>query len=337
VSKIAKKFYEWCEGKKPETDSGEVQKQVRVDGVVHNRNEQKKQTDFKEAGRTSSVPRNEHVTGSLGRVELTEETPDGKLITHVKGVPAPVDEAPPVKIGTADSKKRIPLPPKALIAYRQDMEGESYMRRPTASTINSWKDDANYRPERNPDKIAKDNWELLEQFLNGTGKTTQLHSDRGDLLLEQFIQSPGSQAMRDQFAKGGYPAHTDKLGYGSLQAFVDTVAKPLIDSAGSGFSNLLDENHWGNVTTQIGGFGNPPKDSSYAWATATATATRCNATGQVDPFGNHVQYQMINVAGRQSFAYHADHDFLPGTEGPQRSIIQVFRWTEPLSTSTNSK
>jgi hypothetical protein len=334
VSEIARKFYELMNGKKPESDSGEVPKQPQVDSIGHNRREQKKQADYKEAGRTSSEPREKGVSGYFGRVELTEQTDDGNILVHVKGVPAPVDETQSTKLPD-DSEKRIPLPPETLIAYRQDMEGESYMRRPAASTINSWKDDANYRPDRETDKIAKANWELLEQFLNGTGKTTQLHSDRGDPQLQQFIQSPGAQAMRDQFAKGGYPAYTDKLGYGSIQAFVDTVAKPLIDSAGSGFSNLLDETHWGNVTTQIGGFGNPPQDSPYAWA--TATATRCNAAGQLDPSGNHVQYQMINVAGRKSFAYHADHDFPPGTEGPQRSIIQIFRWTEPLSTFTNSK
>jgi hypothetical protein len=103
VSEIAKKFYEWCEGKKPESNSGEAQKQVQVDGVAHNRREQKKQADFKEAGRTSSVSRNEHVTGSLGRVELTEVTPDGKIITHVRGVPAPAQEAQATKLPAESS------------------------------------------------------------------------------------------------------------------------------------------------------------------------------------------------------------------------------------------
>jgi hypothetical protein len=98
VSDIAKKFYEWCEGKKPESDSAEVRKQVQVDGVAHNRQEQEKQADFKEAGRTNSKPRNEGVSGHFGRVELTEETPDGKIITHVKGVPAPDSEAQSAKL-----------------------------------------------------------------------------------------------------------------------------------------------------------------------------------------------------------------------------------------------
>ncbi|CAM5999221.1 unnamed protein product [Sphagnum balticum] len=104
VSEIAKKFYELVEGKKPESDSAEAQKQVQVDGVAHNRQEQKKQQDFKEAGRTNSEPRNKNVSGFFGRVELIEETPDGKTITHVKGVPAPAFEAPSVKIGTTDYK-----------------------------------------------------------------------------------------------------------------------------------------------------------------------------------------------------------------------------------------
>jgi hypothetical protein len=92
MSEIAKKFYEWCEGKKPESDSGEAQKQVQVDGVAHNRQELKKQEDFKQAGRTSSEPRNKGVSGFFGRVELTEETFDGKIITHVKGVPVPAGQ-----------------------------------------------------------------------------------------------------------------------------------------------------------------------------------------------------------------------------------------------------
>jgi hypothetical protein len=108
VSDIAKKFYEWCEGKKPESDSAEAQKQVQVDGVAHNRQEQKKQDDFKEAGRTSSEPRNKNVSGFFGRVELTEETPDGKIITHVKGVPAPDSGAQPAKAAetSADAETR---------------------------------------------------------------------------------------------------------------------------------------------------------------------------------------------------------------------------------------
>ena len=97
MSEIARKFYEWMDGKKPDQPN-EAQKQVQVDGVAHNRQEQKKQADFKEAGRTSSAPRNEHVTGSLGRVELIEETADGKIITHVKGVPAPAQETQSTKL-----------------------------------------------------------------------------------------------------------------------------------------------------------------------------------------------------------------------------------------------
>jgi len=88
MSEIAKRFYEWCEGKKTESDSAEARKQVQVDGVGHNRQEQKKQADFKEAARASSEPREKGVSGFFGRVELVEETPEGKLITHVKGCPA---------------------------------------------------------------------------------------------------------------------------------------------------------------------------------------------------------------------------------------------------------
>jgi hypothetical protein len=89
MSEIARKFYEWMDGKKPDQPN-EAQKQVQVDGVAHNRQEQKKQADFKEAGRTSSLPRNERVTGSLGRVELIEETPDGKSLHTSKAYPCPL-------------------------------------------------------------------------------------------------------------------------------------------------------------------------------------------------------------------------------------------------------
>lgn len=104
--------------------------------------------------------------------------------------------------------------------------------------------------------------------------------------------------------------------------------KPLGDSAFHGFSNLFDKQHLGSVAAQIGGFGNPPKDGSYPWA--TAMARRCDADGRPNPTGEAVQFQAINVAGHKSWALHADEDRPLGAEGPQRSIVQIFRWIEPL-------
>jgi hypothetical protein len=108
VSDIARKFYELMNGGKLEKESGEAQKQAQVDGVEHNRQEQKKQADFKEAGRTSSEPREKGVSGYFGRVELTEETPDGKIITHVKGVPAPDSEVQSAKLSAETSANAEP-------------------------------------------------------------------------------------------------------------------------------------------------------------------------------------------------------------------------------------
>jgi hypothetical protein len=110
MSEIARKFYEWMDGKKPENDSGEAQKQVQVDGVAHNRQEQKTQKDYKEAGRTSSKPREKGVSGFFGRVELAEELPDGTIVTHVKGVSAPAsaDGAQSAKVPAETSAEAEP-------------------------------------------------------------------------------------------------------------------------------------------------------------------------------------------------------------------------------------
>lgn len=182
-------------------------------------------------------------------------------------------------------------------------------------------------------KDARNNDEFLDMFLNGSGNDRQLHTKRGDPVLEDFIKSPGVQAMRDQYLKLGCPAETSKLSYGTKEAFLDTVAKPFGDSAGHLFTDLFDEKHLGSVGTQVGGFGNPPKE--YPWA--TANATRCNAEGKPDGNGEFVQFQVTNVAGAHSWGLHAVSDRPLGSSGPYRSIIQVFSWTEPIPHKTNEK
>jgi len=175
-------------------------------------------------------------------------------------------------------------------------------------------------------KDAKTNDEFLDMFLNGSGNDRQLHIKRGDPILEEFIKSPGAQAMRDQYLKLGCPESTTKLGYGTKEAFIGTVAKPVADSLTHGFTDLFDEKHLGSVETQVGGFGNPPKQ--YPWA--TANANRCNVDGKPDLKGDFVEYKVTNVAGANSWAYHALPDRPLEAKGPYRSIIQVFSWVEPI-------
>ncbi len=139
--------------------------------------------------------------------------------------------------------------------------------------------------------------------------------------------------MRDQYIKLGCPASTTKLGYGTKDAFIETVARPTVDSLMHGFTDLFDEKHLGSVGTQVGGFGNPPKE--YPWA--TANATRCSADGRVNPKGDFVQYEVTNVAGAHSWGLHAVPDRPLGESGPQRSIIQVFSWMEPIPSQTHGK
>jgi hypothetical protein len=182
-------------------------------------------------------------------------------------------------------------------------------------------------------KNAKNNDEFLDMFLNGSGNDRQEHSRRGDPILEQFIKSPGAQAVREQYVKLGCPSFTNKLGYGTKDAFVDTIAKPIGDSFTHGFKDLLDDKHLGNIGLQVGGFGNPPKD----YPGATASATRCNADGKPNEKGGFVHYEITNVAGLNSWAYHVLPDRPQGSTGPYRSIVQVFSWMEALPSQTNGK
>lgn len=182
-------------------------------------------------------------------------------------------------------------------------------------------------------KDAKTNDEFLDMFLNGSGNDRQLHTKRGDPVLEEFIKSPGVQVMREQYLKLDCPASTTKLSYGSKEAFFGTVAKPVADSAAHGFTDLFDEKHLGSVGTQVGGFGNPPKE--YPWA--TANAVRCGTDGKPDGNGEFVQYQVTNVAGAHSWGLHAAPDRKLGDKGPYRSIVQVFSWMEPIPSQTNEK
>ena len=182
-----------------------------------------------------------------------------------------------------------------------------------------------------PGKVAENSLEFLYQFVSGTGKTIQDHMDKNDPVLKDFEHSPGAEAIRKQFTQQGFPPATDKLGYGTWQAFEETVAPEVHQITPTGLPVWTNFKDWSSVGTQVGGFGNPPKD--YTWA--RASATRCNSEGKPDPRGTHVNYNVINLAGRKSFLYHIDtpltNDKPLAESGPMRTIVQRFSWIEPIS------
>ena len=171
-------------------------------------------------------------------------------------------------------------------------------------------------------KNATNNEEFLDMFLHGSGNDRQMHSKRGeDAMLDAFIKSPGAEAIRKQYAQAHCPAFTDKLGYGTFDAFKETM----LPQVGESGVKLPDYSRPG---VHVGGFGKPPKD--YPWA--ATTATRCNAEGKANKNGDHVQFQVINLAGEHSWFYHLPgiKDKPVGEAGPRRTIVEVFKWTDEL-------
>jgi len=170
---------------------------------------------------------------------------------------------------------------------------------------------------------AKNNEEFLDMFLAGSGNDKQVHSVRGEPMLEQFIKSPGAEAIRAQYLKENCPAFTKDLGYGTVRAFQETML-PHVDSAGV---KLPD---YSSPGVHVGGFGNPPKDKPED----ACTATRCDADGKPAKNGDHVQFQVVNVAGQHSWFYHFPlaKDKPDGASGERRTITEVFKWVESLPT-----
>lgn len=170
---------------------------------------------------------------------------------------------------------------------------------------------------------ATSNEEFLEMFLAGSGNDRQVHSARGDQMLEAFIKSPGAEAIRQQYVRNDNPEFTDKLGYGTVQAFKDTML-PHVGASG------LELPDYSNPGVHVGGFGNPPKEYQ-PWA--ACTATRCDAEGKPTKQGEHVQFQVVNIAGQHSWFYHLPKakDKPIGEQGERRTIVEIFRWTEPLT------
>jgi hypothetical protein len=67
----------------------EAHKQAQESGQDHNEDLRKQQLLHRRAAFESIVPRNLQVSGALGRPEITETGPDGKVITHIRGIKAP--------------------------------------------------------------------------------------------------------------------------------------------------------------------------------------------------------------------------------------------------------
>jgi hypothetical protein len=193
-----------------------------------------------------------------------------------------------------------------------------------------------FNPSQAKAKSAENNIDFALQFLLGSGKHIQEHYKKSDPVLQDFKTSPGAAEIRRQYDKMGHPAFTDKLGYGTLQAALETIPPQRVSPVDMATSLPGDPSdamlqigeNLSKVGFQVGGFGNPPE--KYAWA--RTTAQRCDADGTPNPHGKNVHYQVINLAGMHSFWLHMDivQDRPIEEHGPQRTIVQTFSWTEPL-------
>ena len=140
------------------------------------------------------------------------------------------------------------------------------------------------------------NWNFFWDWATGGGGNNRNYNN-GSTESGEMQNSPGGQAMRDKFYKGG--CKDFKGGnYGTGQAAWDTLVNP----------STAD---WSGTGAQVGGFGG-------------ATAT--------DNGNGTVTFNIPNVAGTHSFFYHAVPDRSSPT-GPGRNIKQNIQWTEPIDKS----
>jgi RHS repeat-associated protein len=143
---------------------------------------------------------------------------------------------------------------------------------------------------------CKSNWDFFWDWALGRGSNTRNYGD-GSTESNEMKNSPGGQAMRKKFYKGGCK-NFNNGNYGTGRAAWDTLINPwTADPCGTG--------------AQVGGFGG-------------ATAT--------DNGNGTVTFCIPNVAGTHSFFYHVVPD-LKGTTGPGRNIKQTICWTEPIDKS----
>jgi hypothetical protein len=135
------------------------------------------------------------------------------------------------------------------------------------------------------------NTTLLWQWLSGQGATNRSYS-QNDIEINEMMNSPAAQLMRQQFKEGGC-AGISNFTYGTGQAAADTLANPT---------------YWSSTALQVGGFAN------------ASIINNGNGT---------LTFTIPNVAGTNSFFYHMVPN-RTGNMGPMRNINQVFQWTEPI-------
>ncbi|HXT38949.1 MAG TPA: RHS repeat-associated core domain-containing protein, partial [Candidatus Angelobacter sp.] len=142
----------------------------------------------------------------------------------------------------------------------------------------------------------RSNWDFFWDWALGRGGNNRNYND-GSTESGEMKNSPGGQAMRDKFYKGGCKDFNNG-NYGTGRAAWDTLVNP----------STAD---WSGTGAQVGGFGG-------------ATAT--------DNGNGTVTFCIPNVAGTHSFFYHIVPD-RSGTTGPGRNIKQTICWTEPIDKS----
>ena len=121
--------------------------------------------------------------------------------------------------------------------------------------------------------------------------------DADTVQIQEMSNSPGAAALRDAFYNRGGKDVTG-FSYGTGKAAWDTVFNPMTAD-------------WSSTAAQVGGF-------------ARASAVN-NGDGTV-------AFTIPNVAGANSFFYHAVPDRGEDT-GPIRNIDQTFIWREAISPS----
>ena len=135
------------------------------------------------------------------------------------------------------------------------------------------------------------NFRFLLDFGTGSGSNNRVYN-AGTTETQEISASPGANALRDAFYRGG-GATIPRFTYASDQAAKDTVLNP---------------SYWSSTALQVGGF-----DGASAVNNGNGTVT----------------FTIPNEAGTRSFFYHAVDD-RTGTTGPMRTIKQIFTWTEPI-------
>lgn len=134
------------------------------------------------------------------------------------------------------------------------------------------------------------NLSFLYDWASGGGSNNRFYGPN-TVETQEMRNSPGASALRNDFNAGG----GQNFAYGTSQATFDTVLNP----------STAD---WSSTAAQVGGF-------------AGASAVN-NGNGTVT-------FSITNVAGANSFFYHAVPN-RSGTSGPMRNIKQTFQWTEPM-------